>query len=73
MTKEKMDEFEKLVNQTLPTLRIEKNNTCMYVYPDDPSAFRGSIIQVLINIVSILGLSFMIAATIGKGIRVEVF
>lgn len=73
MTKEKMDEFEKLVNQILPTLRIEKGNTYMCVYPDEPSVFRGSIIQVLINIVSILGLSFMIAATIGKGIRVEVF
>lgn len=73
MTKEKMDEFEKLVNQVLPTLTIEKKATSLYVFPEKALHMRGTVLQVLINAINLFGLSFWIEAEIGRGIRVEVF
>lgn len=68
-----MDEFERIVNQVLPTLTIEKKATSLCVFPDKALYIRGTVLQVLINAINLFGLSFLIEAEIGRGVRVEVF
>lgn len=73
MTADKMNEAERLISQALPTLRVEKRDRYLYIYPNTPTSFSGTIMNALIHIFCLLNLGYLVTVSVGEGIRIEAF